>query len=81
MRLLQEEAEMNGVKVAACVLAAAALQGCGLAETTVATGTTGAAAAQQAEQARQQLEQARRDIEAAQQLAAERLEAVEREAP
>jgi hypothetical protein len=77
--------EMAGVKnrlmnlglVAPCLLAAGILQGCGLAETTVAAGAAGGAAGQQAQQARQTMEDVRTDVAAAEETAAKARAAAE----
>jgi hypothetical protein len=61
---------MNNHMAIGCLLVAGVLQGCGLAETTVAAGAAGGGAAQQAEQGRQQMEDVRTDVAEAQEAAA-----------
>jgi hypothetical protein len=60
-----------------CLMAAGLLQGCGLAETTIAAGAAGGAAGQQAKEARKTMENVKTDVADAQATAAKSLAAAE----
>ena len=68
------------VRFVSVVFVAAALGGCGLAETTVATGAGAASSAEQAKQAPKQLEKVQERLDAAQKTEADARAAAERAA-
>ena len=68
------------VRIAAVLVVAIALGGCGLAGTTVATGAGAASSAEQAKLARQQLEKVQERLDAAQKTEADARAAAERAA-
>jgi hypothetical protein len=68
------------VRLASVLIVAAALAGCGLAETTVATGAGAAASAGQAQKAPKQLDKVHERLDAAQKAEADARAAAERAA-